>query len=117
MFQLLDIAWPGRPRHPRIIIDTPIDSIPSSKPTPDSLHSPDTLLDTLSSPQELLDTLTNKEAVLDTLRSAMNFFTNFGANNGQSSSLQMTALIVMAALTLCGGFVWMYRRNLTRQGV
>ena len=109
MFQLLDIAYPGRPYRPRIILepDTPevvkIDTVTAPEGT-DSIV-----------PQELLDSC--KESVVDTIRSAANFFTDLGAGNGSSSSLLMTTLVVVAALTLCGGFVWMYRRNLTRQGI
>lgn len=109
MFQLLDIAYPGRPYRPRIILepDTPkivkIDKV-------DTMTAPEGTDSII--PQELLDSC--KESVADTIRSAVNLFNDWGTGDG-SSSLLLTTLVVAAALTLCGGFVWMYRRNLQQQ--
>lgn len=115
MFNLLDIAYPGRPYHPRprIIIDP--DTAQVVKPAPDSVAAPDNATDSII-PQELIDTLTSKDGVMDTIRSAMNFIGDIGSGNGNTSSLLTTTLVVVAALTLCAGAVWMYRRNLMRQG-
>lgn len=113
MFNLLDIAYPGRPYRPRIIIEP--DTIKTPQPIPDTATAHEESIDSLI-PQELIDTLTSKDGVMDTIRSAANFITDFGAGNGHASSLLMTTLVVVAALTLCGGFIWMYRRNLMRQG-
>jgi hypothetical protein len=113
MFNLLDIAYPGRPYRPRprIIIDNDPDTLNVIQPEPDTAVSVPDGADSII-PQEIIDTLTNKEGVMDTIRAAANFFTDLGAGNGHSSSLLMTTLVVVAALTLCAGCVWMYRRNI-----
>ena len=115
MFNLLDIAYPGRPYRPHrpVIIDQP-DTINVLKPAPDTVTAPDGATDSII-PQELIDTLTSKDGVMDTIRSAVNFLNDLGTGSGHGSSLMMTALVVVASLTLCGGFVWMYRRNLMKQ--
>lgn len=117
MFNLLDVAYPGRPYRPRIIIDNTPDTIREIEPKPivDSVNAPKSLIDTLSSPQEFIDTLTNKEAVLDTLRSAMNFFSDLGTGNGQPNTLLWSSVVVFAALALCFYGVWMYRKNLAKE--
>ena len=116
MFNLLDIAYPGRPYRPRIIIEPDTIKITVyEKALAGYATAHEESIDSLI-PQELIDTLTSKDGVMDTIRSAANFITDFGAGNGHASSLLMTTLVVVAALTLCGGFIWMYRRNLMRQG-
>ncbi len=112
MFQLLDIAYPGRIHHPRIIRTVDPDTV-VLQPAPDSVAVPDGVTDSII-PQEIIDTLTNKGEVLDTLRSAINMFNDWGGSSNHSS-MMITTLVVVAALTLCGGFVWMYRRNLQQQ--
>ncbi|MDY6257880.1 MAG: hypothetical protein SPL58_07945 [Bacteroidaceae bacterium] len=110
MLNLLDIAYPGRPYRPRIIIDHPIDTVKAPQPVTDTVEAPKNVLDTLTAP---LDSLGCKEAVEDTLRSAINFFNDWGASDG-SSTLLWTSLVVLAALSLCGYFVWMYRQHLLK---
>ena len=110
MLNLLDIAYPGRPYRPRIIIDHPIDTVKAPQPVTDTVEAPKNVLDTLTAP---LDSLGCKEAVEDTLRSAINFFNDWGSSDG-SSTLLWTSLVVLAALSLCGYFVWMYRQYLLK---
>lgn len=112
MFQLLDIAYPGRNHHPQIIRPLDPDTLVLKKPVADSVAVPDGVTDSII-PQEVIDTLTSKEEVIDTLRSAINMFNDWGGSSNHSS-MMMATLVVIAALTLCGGFVWMYRRNLSR---
>lgn len=114
MLHLLDIAIPGRPYHRPHIIHEP-DTVQNILVDPDTSVAPEGGVDSLL-PQELMDTLNSQEGIIDTLRSAAHFFTDFGGGASHPSSLLMTAMVVVAALTLCGGFVWMYRRNLQRQG-
>ena len=110
MLNLLDIAYPGRPYRPRIIIDHPIDTVKAPQPVTDTVEAPKNVLDTLTAP---LDSLGCKEAVEDTLRSAINFFNDWGSSDG-SSTLLWTSLVVLVALSLCGYFVWMYRQHLLK---
>lgn len=110
MLHLLDIAYPGRPYRPRIIIDHPIDTVKAPQPVTDTVEAPKNVLDTLTAP---LDSLGCKEAVEDTLRSAINFFNDWGSSEG-SSTLLWTSLVVLASLSLCGYFVWMYRQHLLK---
>ena len=110
MLHLLDIAYPGRPYRPRIIIDHPIDTVKAPQPVTDTVEARKNVLDTLTAP---LDSLGCKEAVEDTLRSAINFFNDWGSSDG-SSTLLWTSLVVLAALSLCGYFVWMYRQHLLK---
>ena len=79
MLNLLDIAYPGRPYRPRIIIDHPIDTVKAPQPVTDTVEAPKNVLDTLTAP---LDSLGCKEAVEDTLRSAINFFNDWGSSDG-----------------------------------
>ena len=60
MLNLLDIAYPGRPYRPRIIIDHPIDTVKAPQPVTDTVEAPKNVLDTLTAP---LDSLGCKEAV------------------------------------------------------
>ena len=107
MFNLLDIAWPGRPRTPRIIIDP--DTTEVVRPRIDTVKVPDGT-DSIV-PQELLDSC--KENVLDTLHSAVNWLNGTGADGGHSTLL-WTTLVVLAALSLCFYFAWIYRRQLQK---
>lgn len=107
MLNLLDIAWPGRPRTPRIIIDP--DTAHAAKPKVDSVTVPDGT-DSIV-PQELLDSC--KENVLDTLHSAVNWLNGAGPDSG-NSTLLCTSIVVLASLSCCFFFVWAYRRQLQR---
>lgn len=109
MFNLLDIAWPGRPRRPLTIEpDTP----KVVKIKVDSVAAPDGT-DSIV-PQDLIDSC--KETVIDTLHSAVNFLNGSGADGG-NATLMWTSLVVLASLSLCFYFVWLYRRQLQKKQV
>jgi hypothetical protein len=105
MFNLLDIAYPGRPYHPRrpdIILDSAeIHRIKKPVTAPDTTDS--------IIPKDIIDSC--KENVMDTLHSAINWLNGTGADNG-NSTLLWTSLVVLAALSLCFYFVWCYRHQL-----
>ena len=111
MFNLLDIAYPGR--HPRIL---PPDTVYIVKPAPDNVTNiggvkdPAATKTLVDSCKECVDSC--KDNVIDTLHSAVNWLNGTGMDTPHSSSLVMTTIVVLAALTLCAGFVWMYRRKL-----
>jgi hypothetical protein len=102
---LLDIAWPGsrRPIRPEIIIKP--DTI--AKPAKDSVTAP-TASDSII-PQDFIDSC--KENVIDTLHSAVNWLNGTGTDNGHSTLL-WTSLVVLVSLSLCFYGVWSYRRQL-----
>ena len=106
MLNLLDIAWPGRPRRP-IRQDLDLDTIRSVKPAKDSVLAPSGN-DSIA-PQDFIDSC--KENVIDTLHSAVNWLNGTGTDSGHSSLL-WTSLVVLASLSLCFYFVWSYRRQL-----
>ena len=104
MFNLLDIAYPGRPYRPHrpdIILDPP-DTVHITKP----VNAP-VVKDSV--PQDFIDSC--KENVMDTLHSAINWLNGTGADNG-NATLLWTSLVVLASLSLCSYFVWSYRRQL-----
>lgn len=108
MYQLLDIAWPGRPRNPRIILEP--DTATVVRPKIDSVAAPNGT-DSIA-PQDFIDSC--RESVIDTLHSAINWINGTGADSGNSTIL-WTSLVVLASLSLCFYFVWLYRRQLQRQ--
>lgn len=108
MFNLLDIAYPGRPNRPirpDIILDsTEINRVKKPVTAPDSTDS--------IIPQDIIDSC--RENVIDTLHSAINWLNGTGADNG-NATLLWTSLVVLASLSLCFYFVWSYRRQLQRK--
>ena len=106
MLNLLDIAWPGRPRRP-IRQDLDLDTSRSVKPAKDSVLAPSGN-DSIA-PQDFIDSC--KENVIDTLHSAVNWL-NGGADGSSHSTLLWTSLIALATLSLCFYGVWSYRRQL-----
>ena len=107
MFNLLDIAYPGRPYRPHrpdIILDPP-DTVHITKPA----NAP-VVKDSV--PQDIIDSC--RENVMDTLHSAINWLNGTGADNG-NATLLWTSLVVLASLSLCFYFVWSYRRQLQRK--
>ena len=104
MFNLLDIAYPGRPYRPHrpdIILDPP-DTVHITKP----VNAP-VVKDSV--PQDFIDSC--KENVIDTLHSAINWLNGTSADNG-NTTIMWTSLVVLASLSLCSYFVWSYRRQL-----
>lgn len=108
MFNLLDIAWPGRNPHRPIIIEP--DTVRVVRPKIDSVAAPEVKDSIL--PQEFIDSC--KESVTDTLHSAINWLNGSGIDGGHTSLL-WTSLVVLASLSLCFYFVWSYRRQLQRK--
>jgi hypothetical protein len=104
MFNLLDIAYPGRPYRPHrpdIILDPP-DTVHITKP----VNAP-VVKDSI--PQDIIDSC--KENVMDTLHSAINWLNGTSADNG-NTTIMWISLVVLASLSLCFYFVWSYRRQL-----
>ena len=102
MFNLLDIAWPGRPYRPvRPVLDP--DTTHVAKPVDVSVGK-DSIV-----PQDFIDSC--KENVMDTLHSAVNWLNGTGTDGGKSTLL-WTSLVVLASLSLCFYFVWIYRNQL-----
>ena len=102
MFNLLDIAYPGRPYRPHRP-DIVLDSIPVKKPV-DAPVSKDSIV-----PQDIIDSC--KESVMDTLHSAVNWLNGTGTDNGDST-IMWTSFVVLASLSICFYFAWSYRRQL-----
>ncbi len=105
MFNLLDIAYPGRPYRPvrPDIIVNPPDTVHITRPV-NAPVAKDSII-----PQDFIDSC--KENVMDTLHSAINWLNGTGADNG-NVTLLWTSLVVLAALSLCFFFMWSYRRQL-----
>ena len=101
MFNLLDIAYPGRPYRP-VRPDIIVDYIPQKQPV--NVPAKDSIV-----PQDFIDSC--KENVMDTLHSAVNWLNGSGTD-GSSSTLLWTSLVVLASLSLCFYFVWIYRHQL-----
>ncbi|MBO4216122.1 MAG: hypothetical protein J5888_07325 [Bacteroidaceae bacterium] len=102
MFNLLDVAYPGRPYRPPHRPDIILDSIPPKQPV--NVPAKDSIV-----PQDIIDSC--KENVMDTVHSAINWLNGSGADGGDSTLL-WTSLVVLASLSICFYFAWSYRRQL-----
>lgn len=104
MFNLLDIAYPGRPYRPPIKIDP--DTVYILKPAKDSVIAPESADSII--PKDVIDSCEN---VIDTLQSAINWLNGTGTDGGYATLL-WTSLVVLASLSLCFYFAWSYRHQL-----
>ena len=103
MFNLLDIAYPGRPYRP------PVRPVPDTDTVHVTKHVDVSVGKDSIVPQDFIDSC--RENVMDTVHSAINWLNGSGTD-GSSSTLLWTSLVVLASLSLCFYFVWIYRHQL-----
>ena len=98
--QFLDIAYPGRPRHPRIRLD-------------DAIGEPKKVLkDTIQNAKDSLnDSIQCVKDSADSVSSANVIPGNGSAGGDDMSMLIWSIIIVLAVLAMCLYFVYSYRKQ------
>ena len=90
----LDIAYPGRPRHPRIIPQRVIDTVEQVK-------------------KEVTDTAVQvKDVVKDTTAQLQDYLAGGNVGSDDNTTLLWGIVVVFAALLLCLWFAYTYRQRL-----
>ena len=98
--QLLDIAYPGRPRRPRIRIDDVIGE-PKKELNESIQNVKDSLNDSIQCVKDSVDSV-----------SSANVIPGNGSVGGDDMSMLMWAIIiVLAVLAMCLYFVYSYRKH------